>query len=134
MRRRNSPFYAAHFRNCTGTLSRIALAALSFTRHRWPRLSRLSMGQPAARSRISGDLFRAAAMAAARGTRNTAVTNFPLAAAVAALQAHVFVRLREAVERRSELAQPHRAHISLSNTAAADMAGLVCQSTATVVS
>src|ERR1035441_35560 len=108
MRGRNGVFNSAHLRNCTGTLSRIALAALSFTRHRWPRLSRLSMGQPAARSRISGDLFRAAAMAAACRAQNTAVTNFPLAAATAAVQAHVFVRLREAVERRSELAQSHR--------------------------
>ena len=70
-----------------------------------------------------------------RTSRESAtVTNRPLAAALAAVQAHVLVRLRETVERRSQLAESHRAHVSLSNPAAADVAGLVCESTAALVS
>ena len=66
--------------------------------------------------------------------RSAAVANRPLAAAAAAVQAHVLVRLRETVERRPELAQSHRAHVSLSNPAAADVDWLVCQPIAAVVS
>ena len=66
--------------------------------------------------------------------RIAAVTNRSLAAATAVVQAHVFVRLCEIVERRSELAQSHRAHISLSNPAAADVDWLVCEPIAALVS
>ena len=44
-----------------------------------------------------------------------------LAAAIAAVQAHVLVRLRETVERRPELAQSHRADVSLLHPAVADV-------------
>ena len=104
-----------------------ALAALSFADHRWPRFSRFSMGQSAARSRLPRHFFRAAAMAAPKlSRRSAAVANRSLAAAAAAVQAHVFFRLRETVQRRPDLAQSHRAHLSLSNPAAADVDWLVC--------
>ena len=65
---------------------------------------------------------------------SAAVAARALAAAVAVVQAHVFVRLRETVERRPELAQSHRAHVSLPNPAAADVDWLVCEPIAVVVS
>ena len=65
--------------------------------------------------------------------RHAAVANRSLAAAFAAVQADVFIRLREIVERRPELAQSHRADVPLSNAAAANMDCLVCEPIAALV-
>ncbi len=52
-------------RNRSRSVSGFALAAVSFTGNGKPRLPRISMGQPAARSRLSRHLLRPVAMVAA---------------------------------------------------------------------
>ena len=124
----------AHRRHCARAVSRIVVAAVSFAGNDWPRFSRFSMGQSAARSRIPRHFLRAVAVAAPKAFEgNFAATNRALVAVAAVVQARVFLRLRETVQRRPELAQSHRAHVSLSNPAAAHLDWLVCATTAAVV-
>ena len=112
----------------------VALVVLSFAGDGRPGFSRFPMGQSVARSRLSRHFFRAAAIVAATFARSSAVANCSLAAATAVVQADVLIRLCETVERRSELAQSHRAHLSLPDPAAADVDWLVCRPIAPVVS
>ena len=72
-------------------------------------------------------------MAATAFARKTALADRLLAAAFAAVQADVFIRLREIGERRSDLAQSHRAYVSLLDATAADVGGVVRRSIAGVV-
>jgi hypothetical protein len=83
MRCWNDPGRAARRWNCTGTLPRIAVVAVSLARRHWTRFSWFPMGLPAAGNRFYFHFLRAVTMAAARVCA-TAVATGALVVATAA--------------------------------------------------
>src|SRR5262249_33933444 len=96
-------------------------------------LPRLPVGQPAARSRLPGHLFRAIAIVAKPRARSAPAANCSLAAALAVVPADVRLGRREAAEWRCQLARLDCPHAPLRNPAAANAAGLVCAPSPTLV-
>jgi len=107
-----------------------ALADLSFAVHGMPGVPWFSMGHPVVANRVPGDFFCARASAAANGSRRTAIAAGALAAALAALPVDVRIGLREAAQRRSHVAELHRADLSLRNPTVTNLDWLVCPSIA----
>jgi predicted DCC family thiol-disulfide oxidoreductase YuxK len=130
MRRRHGAGVARHRWHRPRSEFVSAMAHLPFARDGLPPVSRVSMGQPAARGRFPRHLPCTVATTAPPFPRNAAIAARPLAVSSAALQNHVPIRLRETVERRSNLARLDRAGRSLRNAATADLAWLVRTSTA----
>src|SRR5687767_676958 len=95
---------ARHPRHCARAVPVPALADLSLPRHGVSRVSWFSVGQPADRDRLARHLPCANATLAASGQGNPARATRVVAAALAAVPAHVRVWLREITQRRSDLA------------------------------
>src|SRR5205085_6190084 len=85
----------------------------------------LPVGRAAARGRAAGDPDRAVAMVVAPAHRAGAAAPRAMAVALAPVPAHGVLGGGEAGERRSGVAQPQRAHLPLSDPAAAAVDRLV---------
>src|SRR5215469_7885256 len=113
MRRRSRPGGATHLRRCAGSLFVSLVAHLSFLECCLSRIPALSMGQPAARSRLSRNLFCAAAIASSTGARAASFTGGFMAFEMAPLPPDAQLRAGEVDERRSDVEKSHRAQVSL---------------------
>src|SRR5439155_14367368 len=96
-------------------------------------LSWLSMGYPAAGNGFFSNIPGPASIAARLASNCSTANAHPLAALVAAIPADVFIGYGQVAERRCDLAQAHRASVSLRNPTLANSAGLAGPSTASLV-
>src|ERR1051325_10969477 len=105
----------------SGAIPGFALVDLFIPHDNRPDFSGLPVGQPASGSWLFGDLFCAGPPPAEALGGKASLVDHALAAALVGLSANVLLGLRQAAERRSDVAQSHRSEVSLRNPALADL-------------